>query len=88
MMKLRRRIRPATGKERTSRNSFAAIRTICRKLTCVAATHHPRMRRSRPCDLPLLRVQAGRAQADDGHGPAVWHDRQRILPAIREHWTS
>ena len=35
--------------------------------------------------MPLLRVQAGRAQADNWHGPAVWHDRQRILQAIREH---
>lgn len=38
--------------------------------------------------MPLLRLPAVRAQADDGHGSAVWHDRQRILQAIREHWTS
>lgn len=37
MMKLRKRIRPATGMERMSRNSFPATRTICRKRTCVAA---------------------------------------------------
>lgn len=36
-------------------------------------------------DLPLLRIQAVRAQADNWHGSAVWHDRQRILQAIREH---
>ena len=35
-------------------------------------------------DMPLLRIQAGRAQADR-HGPAVWHDRRRILPRAREH---
>lgn len=35
-------------------------------------------------DLPLLRIQAGRAQADR-HGSSVWHDRRRILQAIREH---
>lgn len=33
---------------------------------------------------PLLRLPAVRAQAD-WHGSAVWHDRQRILQAIREH---
>lgn len=32
-MKPRRRIRPATGKERMSRNSFTATRTIYRKRT-------------------------------------------------------
>nr|DAM75342.1 MAG TPA: hypothetical protein [Caudoviricetes sp.] len=35
-------------------------------------------------DLPLLRLPAVRAQADNWHGSAVWHDRQRILQAIRE----
>lgn len=157
MMKLRRRIRPATGMERMSRNSFTATRTICRKHTYAAATHHRLTLRSKPwrrnccggtwnqtgktscpvmtvsgirpsrrCEpvisgalgkcskphggrqtneqddpirgmrplrrdrwhllrhMPILRIQAGRAQADR-HGSAVWHDRQRILQAIREH---
>nr|DAZ39439.1 MAG TPA: hypothetical protein [Caudoviricetes sp.] len=44
-MKPRRRIRPATGMERMSRNSFPATLTIYRKLTCAAATCHPRMPR-------------------------------------------
>lgn len=41
-------IRPATGVERVSRNSFPATRTICRKHTCVAATHHRLTLRSKP----------------------------------------
>nr|DAZ43460.1 MAG TPA: hypothetical protein [Caudoviricetes sp.] len=48
MMKLRRYIRPATGVERVSRNSFPATRTICRKRTCADATHHRLTPRSKP----------------------------------------
>lgn len=33
---------------------------------------------------PYCGIQAGRAQSDR-HGTAVWHDRRRILQAIREH---
>nr|DAP49826.1 MAG TPA: hypothetical protein [Caudoviricetes sp.] len=34
--------------------------------------------------MPVLRLPAVRAQTD-WYGSAVWHDRQRILQAIREH---
>nr|DAK72399.1 MAG TPA: hypothetical protein [Caudoviricetes sp.] len=84
MRKLRRRIRPATGMERMSRNSFPAIRTICRKRTCAAATHHqptPRSKQWQKNCCGGTRHQPGKPSCPVRTASGLWPSR-RCEPII------